>query len=664
MASVANRCLNLQKSNSGLRDFEFTRCANVVNVSCANETISTMRVAVDSSVPFAVSVYNEFTPMAAGAYHKCKPYAEAATAVTIDALTKAGDKAKKFVIANELDNFAGSKLCSQQSRNQFSRSNKDKNQGRDETDSRQKQSDERENIDDGINRFSAQRESILDKLGSEELDESVSLTTSHLETSSAARQIAFAENADDLQSSGDSNASIKVWRNQLGDDHPDIVFTLNQIGSARMQNFEYVAAVRYFSESLRIVKKIRPDNHREIAAVLVKLGEVYLLQKDFKMALQYYEEALKIITDVPDAEEADQPEVLIYIGHVYFEEGNTVMAKQYYERAYSIAERFLGERHPFLADILNNIGNLLSKTKEYTEAMEVYSKALRIKRSAFGGGNIDLAETMQNIGNIHSKLGQYDVAVGMYQEVLKLRKLHYGLHDHRVSETFMCIGNVQKLQERYDEALKSFQNAYEIIKMTLGEWHMKNGDILSNIGLIQNKKGDKKKALQTLREALQIYRDYGLSDDHAAVERTLNNISVVKYGERSSMPTLERSARKMAQNNKAGNLEPLLRSVAAAEEQTLAFADAILETSSKIVGTFKTSVIDFKLEDYVNRIQEVKFQLEGGGTSDFFSDNSTAFDTSNVSNTLSLMSSDYMYEGAESYDDSLLSSDFVESKRR
>jgi tetratricopeptide (TPR) repeat protein len=68
---------------------------------------------------------------------------------------------------------------------------------------------------------------------------------------------------------------------------------------------DYDKALEYYEKSLSIILSVLGDNHPDVAISYNNIGNVYAFQGDYDKALKYYEKALKISFSVSSKDDSD-----------------------------------------------------------------------------------------------------------------------------------------------------------------------------------------------------------------------------------------------------------------------------------------------------------------------------------------------------------------------
>ncbi|GBG32535.1 Solute carrier family 22 member 15 [Hondaea fermentalgiana] len=324
--------------------------------------------------------------------------------------------------------------------------------------------------------------------------------------------------------------ALSIRKECLGDRHPSVAQTLNNIAGVYRNQGRYEEALAYYEEALSIRKESLGDRHPSVASTLYNIANVYKAQGRYEEALACYEEALSIRKESLGDRHPLVATTLNNIAGMYYNQGRHEEALAYYEEALSIRKECLGDRHPSVATTLNNIASVYDNQGRYKEALAYYEENLSISKESLGDRHPSVATTLHKIAGVYDDQGRYEEALAYYEEDLSISKEILGDRHPDVAITFSNIATVYYNQGRYEEALAFYEEALSIRKESLGDRHPDVATTLNNIAGVYGSQGRYEEALAYYEEALSIRKE-NLGDRHPDVAGTINNIAGVYYNQ-------------------------------------------------------------------------------------------------------------------------------------
>ena len=92
--------------------------------------------------------------------------------------------------------------------------------------------------------------------------------------------------------------ALRIKRAALGDVHPSVATTRNNMGNVYASQGRYAEALEAYEYALRIRRAALGDDHPELGSTRNNIGAVYFSQGRYAKALEAYEEALRIYSAV------------------------------------------------------------------------------------------------------------------------------------------------------------------------------------------------------------------------------------------------------------------------------------------------------------------------------------------------------------------------------
>ncbi|KAL7462558.1 hypothetical protein ACHAXS_002939 [Conticribra weissflogii] len=283
---------------------------------------------------------------------------------------------------------------------------------------------------------------------------------------------------------------------------------LNDKGNEFFQKGEYDAALRMYSEALKMLKDAGGENEGDniskgmrrfrTARILVNIGAVHIRRVNYDDALSALELSMRSSKLVP---------------------ANSI----HYYRSCEV-----------MADALENIGLVHFKKKEFEKSSDVYIDALEARRhcmellsARFDKAKIskskddlkkhieetnmcklDLANTLFYMCLLRERQGGIQQAIHSCEESIKLiREVHKNLPTD--SSTLNLLTTISRLYcndgiKRYQDALRYFHEVHRMKCEMLGRNHLEVASTLNNIAYLQMQLGECKKCIETSNRSIDV----------------------------------------------------------------------------------------------------------------------------------------------------------------
>ncbi|MCY1019472.1 CHAT domain-containing tetratricopeptide repeat protein [Pyxidicoccus sp. MSG2] len=351
----------------------------------------------------------------------------------------------------------------------------------------------------------------------------------------------------------------------LGDTHPEVAVSLDQLGHLLMLSGDSVRPGPLLQRALDIQQAVLAKHHPELAQTLTHLAILHDTQGHTAQAESLFERALEATQGAspiqvanaldnlavfhasqrryPQAErehlrarailEAElgphHPDVAraySNLARVYSAQGLHARAEPLYQQALAILETSLGRNHPEVARALNRLGRHYATLGLETKAEPLHARALAIQQAALGANHPEVADTLSNLARLYSRQGQDARAEPLHRRALDIRLSTFGENHPDVAWSLHSLGSLYSRQGRYELAGPLLWQALLIEEAALGQEHPDLTCTLNNLGLFHAQQGHPDRAEPFLRRALDIQQT-ALGPNHPDVAQALDNLAWV-----------------------------------------------------------------------------------------------------------------------------------------
>jgi tetratricopeptide (TPR) repeat protein len=152
---------------------------------------------------------------------------------------------------------------------------------------------------------------------------------------------------------------VSISKERLGDEHPDVAISLNNLAELYRAQGRYAEAKPLYQQALEMTKRLLGDEHPNVATNLNNLAELYRAQGRYAETESLYRQALEMRKRLLGDEHPDVASSLNNLALLYRAQGRYAEAESLYRQALEIAEQRLGVSHPNTVTIRENLHSLL-----------------------------------------------------------------------------------------------------------------------------------------------------------------------------------------------------------------------------------------------------------------------------------------------------------------
>jgi tetratricopeptide (TPR) repeat protein len=213
-----------------------------------------------------------------------------------------------------------------------------------------------------------------------------------------AKKIPESPSSKDIESVKDAIPHLEEVAQNLTDALRDEDFVWPFVGLGRFYKGRlYARAEPWYRHCLELSQRLLGDDHPDVATSLNNLAALYNSQGRYAEAEPLYHQALELNQRLLGD---DHPQVAISLnnlGFVHYEQGRYREAELLYHQALELRKRLLGKDHPDVAQSLNNLAGLYESQGRYTEAEPLYLQALTLTERVLGVNHPNTITVSENL---------------------------------------------------------------------------------------------------------------------------------------------------------------------------------------------------------------------------------------------------------------------------
>ncbi len=280
---------------------------------------------------------------------------------------------------------------------------------------------------------------------------------------------------------------LEVTKKRLGEEHPDVALSLNNL--ALLYDFQgrYSEAEPLYIQALALCRKLLGEEHPSVATSLNNLALLYYSQGRYSEAEPLYIQALALYRKLLGEEHPDVAPVFNNLALLYYSQGRYSEAEPLYIQTLALCRKLLGEEHPDVALSLNNLALLYRSQGRYSEAEPLYIQALALWRKLLSEEHPSVATSFNNLASLYDSQGRYSEAEPLYIQALALCRKLLGEEHPSVATSLNNLALLYDSQGRYSEAEPLYIQALDICERRLGVDHPNTVTIRGNLVYLRDR---------------------------------------------------------------------------------------------------------------------------------------------------------------------------------
>ncbi|ACK72245.1 NB-ARC domain protein [Gloeothece citriformis PCC 7424] len=232
---------------------------------------------------------------------------------------------------------------------------------------------------------------------------------------------------------------LKVVKTRLGDNHPDVVTSLNNLAVLYDSQGRYTEAEPLLQKALKLMQQLDGENHPHVATALNNLALLYKSQGRYTEAEPLYLQALKLRQQLLGDNHLNVAITLNNLAGLYDSQGRYTEAEPLLQQALALLQQLDGNNHPHVATSLNNLAGLYRSQGRYTEAELLYQQALKIMQQLYGDNHPDVAQSLNNLALLYNAQGNYTEAEALSQQALTIFQQTLGNQHPHTQDALLAV---------------------------------------------------------------------------------------------------------------------------------------------------------------------------------------------------------------------------------
>lgn len=344
----------------------------------------------------------------------------------------------------------------------------------------------------------------------------------------------------------------------VGDDHPLVADSIEELGHLRVQSGKLDKARKLFSQAVTIRRnyssKIRrqggvstsvqitgtaterreysqatwtaelndADNH--LVYNLVDLAIVYRKQAQNDKAKELLEEAIEIQKGVniilnPILFSGVLVELaIVFIDMQLYEETKSVLLE-----ALQLREEHVGTEHRLVVEVLHLLAHVLDCLQEINDAQRVLEQALaiyiRLNQSEY---NEDVAKTYAELGKLFFQRSDYPTSITYFKKALVVWMKLKGIESNEVTDAMLNLAFAYKKNDEVLESRNTYEQAAAILRRRHGYNHADVASVLASLSSLSFYEKKFQEALDYSKQVLQIRKRLFGRDNVEVINTTAN----------------------------------------------------------------------------------------------------------------------------------------------
>jgi eukaryotic-like serine/threonine-protein kinase len=263
--------------------------------------------------------------------------------------------------------------------------------------------------------------------------------------------------------------ALGIRRTLHGDDHPDVITSLESIAAAADGRRDFATRVELWRQVLERRRRASGDDDpRTIDAMFGLSFALHAAGADDE-AEPLLEEWLAAVSRQAEQPTERRARQLSSAAEILSLSGSAERAVALYREALRLRTAMYGERHPMVAATLVDIGAALDRQRRYDEAEPVLRQAVDALRAVYPEGSPQLTMGLRHLGMMLEHARRFEEAEPPLREALALTSRFKGPDAVDVAMLELDLAVALTMTGRGEEAEFACRDAIRILRMHFGD---------------------------------------------------------------------------------------------------------------------------------------------------------------------------------------------------
>jgi non-specific serine/threonine protein kinase/serine/threonine-protein kinase len=232
----------------------------------------------------------------------------------------------------------------------------------------------------------------------------------------------------------------------------EVATALNDRAIVKTYLEDYDAALELYGEALDIQRAALGDDHPEVAVTLENMGGVYFRQERYDEAIAQLHQVLDIRRRMLGEDHEAVARTTFNLAMCTLDSGDPEAALPLFRASVAGARRNLGADHIQTATMMHYLGEVLTDQGQLDEAIAIHEHVVAVGERVLAPENLDLSMMRYELGRAYLAHGNTAAAEVVLRQSYDVRLRELGEDSHRVRKTARLLAQICGGTGRDEEA--------------------------------------------------------------------------------------------------------------------------------------------------------------------------------------------------------------------
>ncbi|CAM2011191.1 serine/threonine-protein kinase [Acanthopleuribacter pedis] len=262
--------------------------------------------------------------------------------------------------------------------------------------------------------------------------------------------------------------ALAIYTERYGEDHERVWQIVSLLGYHYQIIGELTQAEYYYRRSYEGRKRWLGEDHPDLIDSVNQLSIIAMHKSDCEAAASGFKRVIEHSTEHDGPMSRDTVAVIGNLALVYRECGQYELAIEGFREQLRRSRRIYRPSHPYLAASLIFLADALRADQQYAEAELLLQEALDGLAQSLRADHNYFARARLILGGVYIGMGRYDQAEEELRKTLEINVNHFGPEHYRVARTRLALADLAYRRGSYGEAENHARQSLEIFVRLYG----------------------------------------------------------------------------------------------------------------------------------------------------------------------------------------------------
>jgi len=326
-------------------------------------------------------------------------------------------------------------------------------------------------------------------------------------------------------------ASLRIHRSALGNDHPDTLAVMDALAAIFRRQGRRDEAKQMHRDTLDARRRVLGNEDPATLSSMHNLAVVCKDRGELDEAEDLHRQALAVRRRVFGEEHPGTLASMNSLAVVLRHKGQGADAESLYEQTLASQRRLLGDEHPDTLNTMTNLANTLAYQRKFAQAETLLREALATEQRVLGEEHWQTLRATSSLAAVLRRRGNLDEAESLYRATSETQRRILGDEHPDTLQTMHNFAVLLQSRKKPDEAEPLHRQVWQTRREVLGPQHPHTLNSMRNLVWALKTQDKLTEAEELARRTLEM-RQAALGPEHPDTLKSTSDLALILHDQR------------------------------------------------------------------------------------------------------------------------------------